>query len=465
MYIFDKYKKLKGDNKTIILNIIFTLLIKGGSLVLALFTLPAYMQYFDNKVILGVWLTIVAFLNWILLFDLGIGNGLRNKLVKPLIEGNMGLVKSYISSAYISLSFISIVVSVVVYKIIDMVNWNAFFGVDSNYISNDIFIEAIRIVLLGTLIQFVLRIITSILYAMQKSFVPNLLQLSSTLLLIIYIYLGLYLGASSLSPEENLIHLAYANILTVNLPLFVVTLVIFQTSLKGCFPKFKRFEKKYAQDIMKLGIAFLWLQIVYMIITNTNEFFITWLIGAESVVEYQVYYKLFTLSGTLMAIALTPIWSAVTKAKAEHNYIWIQKLNKILMCLGALGVLFSFLMIPFLQSIINLWLGDNSIKVNYTYSVIFAISGGIFLWNRIISTMCNGFGELKVQMIFLTFGAVVNFPLAYFLAATFESYIAIVMANIVSMLPYCIVQPIWMNKLLKQKEIKNKKSVIAETLL
>jgi len=455
MYILGKYKKLKGDNKTIVFNIIATLLIRGGSLILALFTLPAYMGYFNNQSVLGIWLTMIAFLNWVLVFDLGIGNGLRNKIVEPMLNNNTKLIKSYISSAYISLSTIAFLLAIIFYYIIGKINWNNFFSVESIYISNEVFVQAIRIVLIGVLVQFVLKVITSILYAMQKSFIPNLLQLISTILLIIYLYVGLFIFKGNATPSENLIHLAYANILTVNIPLIIATIIVFSTKLKGCFPQFSHFDKSHAKDIMKIGVVFLWLQLVYMVITNTNEFFITWLINSESVVEYQIYYKLFTLVGTLMAIALTPIWSAVTKAKVEENYKWIRKLNKILMCVGGLGVICSFLLIPFLQLIIDLWLGDNTIKVNYVYSIVFAISGGVFVWNRIISTMCNGFGELKIQVIFLTLGALLNFPLAFIFANIFETYIAIVMANILSMLPYCIIQPIWMSRLLKQKEIKS----------
>ncbi|MFJ5759265.1 MATE family efflux transporter [Neobacillus sp. NPDC093182] len=450
-----KFKNLQGANKTILLNIFLSFIIKGGSLILSLFTLPAYMRYFDNNIVLGTWLTIVSLLTWIINFDLGIGNGLRNKLVVPLMKKDNQAIKKYISSAYISLSVIALIIAIVGYYILGFFNWNEFFGVKENYISNIVLLATVRIVLIGTLLQFVLRIITSILYAMQKSFVPNLLQLCTTILLLIFIYGGLVLGVDHASVEENLIRLAYANIVTVNLPLLVTSIVVFGSILKGCLPRLSLFEKKYAQEVMKIGIAFLWLQIMYMLINNTNEFFITWFIGAENVVEYQIYFKLFTLLGTLAALALTPIWSAVTKAKAENNYKWINKLNNTLMLVGVFGIICEFLMIPFLQPIINLWLGEDAIQVNYLYSLIFAVSGGLFLWNRIISTMSNGFGELKVQMIFLTLGAVLNFPLAYFFSMLFNSYISIVIANIVSMLPYCIIQPIWMKRYLNKKCMEN----------
>lgn len=298
--------------------------------------------------------------------------------------------------------------------------------------------------------QFVLRIITSILYALQKSFIPNMLHLISTVLLVLCIYLGLYINIGT-NAEQNLIILAYINILTVNTPLIIITIIIFSTTLKGCEPRLSRYKSEYAHDVIKIGVAFLWLQIMFMIINNTNEFLITWFIGSNQVVEYQVYFKLFTLGGTIISLALTPIWSAITKAKVEKNYIWIKKLNNILMIMGGVSAICEFLIIIILQLIINLWLGKNIIKVNYIYAVIFAISGSLFVWNKIISSMSNGFGELKLQIIFLTLGALINLPLAYIGSRIFNSYISIVVANIISLLPYCIIQPLWMNKYLKIK--------------
>jgi Na+-driven multidrug efflux pump len=186
-----------------------------------------------------------------------------------------------------------------------------------------------------------------------------------------------------------------------------------------------------------------------MIITTTNEFLITWLVGTAEVVEYQIYNRLFLLVGTLFALALTPIWSTVTKALSEKNYNWIKKLFKILNLIALIAVVCEFAMIPFLQLGINIWLGENTIKVNYYYAVIFAISGSVFIWNGVLSSIANGLGELKTQSIFLTVGAFIKIPVAWFLVTIFDSWIGVIVANIVAMSLYSIIQPLRINKLLK----------------
>lgn len=81
-------------NKNIILNVIAAFLVKGGSMIVSLFTLPAYIRYFNDQTVLGVWLTLLSVLNWVLSFDLGIGNGLRNHLTIAITENKQDDVKN-----------------------------------------------------------------------------------------------------------------------------------------------------------------------------------------------------------------------------------------------------------------------------------------------------------------------------------------------------------------------------------
>ena len=80
------------NNRNILVNILGAFLVKGGSMLLTLFLLPAYLKFFGNDDILGIWYTILSIINWVLVFDLGIGNGLRNKLPKALADKNARVI-------------------------------------------------------------------------------------------------------------------------------------------------------------------------------------------------------------------------------------------------------------------------------------------------------------------------------------------------------------------------------------
>ena len=107
--IFIKLKtKLGSLNKQsvdVMINVFCVFLIQGGSMLMALFTMPSYMRYFNNELILGCWFTLLSIINWVLTFDLGIGNGLRNQLTVALATGDNEEAKKLISSSYVAITF------------------------------------------------------------------------------------------------------------------------------------------------------------------------------------------------------------------------------------------------------------------------------------------------------------------------------------------------------------------------
>lgn len=443
-----KIDKLSERDKSIFNNIIGAFTIKGLALILSLFTMPAYIRYFDNQQVLGLWFTMLSVLSWILTFDLGIGNGLRNNLVQPLVNKDNVKIKQYISSAYLCIGIVVMIVMILSTIIFKYINWNILLNIEEDIVSKEILNETVTIVFSGIMIQFLLKLITSILYAMQKSAITNLLSLLNSILILLYVLL------SDLSTiEAKLISLAMVYILSVNIPLVVASIYVFTRDLKGCFPNIKFFKKEYCKNIMKLGGTFFWVQIMYMILTTTNEFLITWLVGSSMVVEYQIYNKLFTLIGTFFALALTPIWSSVTKAIVEEDYKWIHKLFKKLKRFALYAVFLEFAMIPFLQLGINIWLRESAIQVNYIYALIFAISGSIFIWNGVISSIANGFGRVGTQLICFTIGVLIKIPLSIILVKSLDSWIGIIIANIIAMSMYCAIEPIVINKVIRNEKL------------
>jgi O-antigen/teichoic acid export membrane protein len=80
-------------------NIIYSFLIKGLSIGCQFALVPLTLHYLDKERY-GIWLTMSSMIAFFSFFDVGIGNGLRNKLSEALANGDTNLAKVYISTSY-----------------------------------------------------------------------------------------------------------------------------------------------------------------------------------------------------------------------------------------------------------------------------------------------------------------------------------------------------------------------------
>ena len=427
--------KLHGDNKNIVFNSVGALLIKGGGLLLALITMPAYMEYFNDAQVLGFWFTLLSVLSWILAFDLGIGNGLRNKIVFFIVKKDYEEISRHVSTAYFSIGVFVAVIIVVAAVTFPVINWNSVFNISSEVMPSTKLSAAVTITFSGIMLRLFLGLISSILYALQKSALTNFMAFISNFFMLLFVLI-----ANRTPFAGDLILMASANAAISALPPLIATVIIFSTSLKESRPRINGFDKSCAAGILQLGGMFFWIQLAYMLITTTNEFLITWLSTPDKVVDYQIYNKLFTLAGMFFAIAMNPIWSAVTKAVSEKKYDWLEKLYNALMLVSFLAIAAEFAIIPFLNLMVKLWLGHRAISINYSHAICFAFLGSCFIWNGMVASFANGMSKLKVQNICYTVGVIIKFPLAWLLCKSLDSWIGIIWANVFVLLPFVVVQ-------------------------
>lgn len=441
--IFEIKLLLKNkDNRNLFNNILSAFIIKGISLCISVFSMPLYIKYFDNNEALGLWYTLLSIISWVLICDLGLGNGLRNKLTEAIVLKDTVRCRKLISSTYAILSTAILPVLLFGVVVIPQLDLNKFFNVSSQTVSPDSLKYSFVILFLGICCSFVLKVINSIIYAVQKSSLNNLLTLITSVIPLIYIAIF-----KSNSIDINLVALSYVHIFAVNFPLLLATVIaFFGTSLKTCRPSFEFIDKGIARQIFSIGVGFFVTQILFMLLTNTNEIIISRVYSSEFVVEYNIYFKLFTIIGSLYMLALTPMWSKVTKDLMEKKYGTLIKTNRVLLLISFVASLTEFALIPFLQMVINIWLGDKAITVNYITALIFAFYGSTYILNVVLTTIANGIGKLKTQMIFYGIGVVLKIPVILLLANLTGNWVTVMLYNAIVLMVFCVFQYLWINR-------------------
>lgn len=133
------------------------LLIKGIAFFVSFLAVPAYMQYFNDQIVLGLWFTMLSMLSWILTFDLGIGNGLRNYLVPAFIKNERTEIKKYISSGYILFGGLTILITLIMMSLFQLIDFNLLFNISEEVINNRDLTNATSIIFIGILSSFSLN--------------------------------------------------------------------------------------------------------------------------------------------------------------------------------------------------------------------------------------------------------------------------------------------------------------------
>lgn len=442
--ILSKYLNV-GNERTVKAkkNIIGMLFLKGGSILLSLIIVPLTIGYISSYQY-GIWLTLSSIVGWISFFDIGFGNGLRNKFVEAVSRNDILLAKKYVSTTYFLLSFIFGSIWVLSLIIIPLINWDAILNIkDANSIN---IIVVCGIIVTNFCFQFVLKLISTLLTAIQKPAFSALLDVIGQV-----IFVALLLPFIYFSSHGSLVTLSILNTFAFISVLLFFSIWFFHKELKQYSPSWSYFNLKYIKDLLPIGIKFFLLQIIALIIYQTSNIIIVHNFGPDYVTTYNIAYKYTFVLNMLFMIVVAPFWSAFTEAYTVGDFKWMigirNKLVTIFGCLCALGLLF-LLISPWVYKI---WIG-NLVKIPFNLTLSLIIYQLITTWGSLFSTMLYGIGKIKVQLIVSFISGIIFIPLSL-LFINYIGILGIVIApSILGILGTCWVGPYQLSMLLNKKE-------------
>ena len=423
--------------------------VKGVAMVLSILTVPAYLAYFSSQGEVGVWFTISSVLNWVLLFDFGIGGGLRNQIITPLCNDDRPQLCKLLTSAYVSTFVIMSVLAVAATFCVPLVDWTVLVGGEGVFADNAYLSQVILILLYGIIFRLTTVLVSHLLYALQKAVIPNAMIVMANGLILVFLLVSNALG-TKLGAYELAVVTSIAN----NLPALVATAVVFAKYFPWYRLRLADITKSLVQSLLSVGGVIFYLQILIAFIFNIKELLITWLVGSTQVVDYQIYYKIIGTIGGLFSLALAPIWSAATKAQAEGDSAYLKRLyGKGKKAIAAMSF-FQLLVIPLLQPVVNVWLGTSAIKVSIVYVLIFCLYNSIYMWVMLHYNLCCGLNLFKGMVVSLTFAAIANILLSIFFCRFEASWAMVILATAIALIPCALTLPVSINKAIMKCNIR-----------
>jgi O-antigen/teichoic acid export membrane protein len=396
-----------GNPRTVLIrkNILASFLIRGLSIAVSLILVPVTLNYL-NETRYGIWITLTSLIAWIGIFDLGLGNGLRNKLATSLAIQDFNQAKKYVSTAYFSLFVIGVLITSIFFSVHTYIDWSIVLNTDSSYAT-----ELNRLVLLVFvffILRFVFNLISVILTAYQYPMYSSLIDLLGNSLALLGIYL------LTLSSDTSLLSFGLVALSAPLIIYLIATIICFNFWLKDIKPSFQFFELKMVKDIFGLGLQFFLIQVAVLVIFQTSNILISQFFEPKEVTPYNIAFRYFSVLTMVFGIIMAPMWSSFTDAYTQHDFGWIKKKITQLNYLVGIAVVLVIVLSLSANFLIGIWT-QGKINLSQSMIVIFALFTIISLWNNIYSFFLNGISKTRVQIITSAVAVFTHIPLSYIL--------------------------------------------------
>ncbi|HET6226395.1 MAG TPA: MATE family efflux transporter, partial [Bacteroidia bacterium] len=405
------FKKIlnKDDARSfkVVKNIIGSLAVKGISILANIALIPLTIDYLSD-VKYGIWLTISSTLSMINFFDIGLGHGLRNKLTEAITKGEMHKAKSYVSTAYISITIMCAVLFGIFMIINYFLDWNAFLNIPNNV--DEKMSDIATIVFSMFAVQFIFQLINSILLSTQQSYKVGLFSMISNVLALLGIFiLKFYV-------KESLYYIAFIFSAIPVLTYAVLNIYYFKTSFKDFSPSIKFFRRDALKDVLNIGLKFFVIQIAVMVLITTSNVLICRYMDPSFVPPYAIAFRYFSIITMVFSIMMVPYWSAYTEAYIKKDYAWIRKTIKQALRLWgavAVGAVVMLAVSGFVYPILSH--NDPKVlsKIDLTLSLLMMLYVVLISFGSVFLMFLNGIGQIKLQMTINIIGMCLFFPLTY----------------------------------------------------
>lgn len=423
-------------------NILTSILIKCVSIAISFLLIPLALNYL-NPVKYGIWITLTSVIGWFAFFDLGLGNGLRNKLAEALAKGDKELARTYISTSYAVLTIVIGLVYALFLLVFPFVNWSWILNTPPEM--GEEIRRLIFIVFSFFSLQFIIKLISMILKADQRSALSGGINTLASLLSLIIVYILTKTTQGSLLWLS--VGVSVANIIA---PL-VATIWFFGKDYRHLVPSIRYVNFKSAKDLMGLGFLFFIMQFAALILFSTDSFIIAQLFGPEEVTSYNIAFKYFSVITMGFAIITTPFWTAYTDAYHKGDLAWIRRITSKLSLFWLLLVGAVIIMLIFSSLFYRLWVGS-SIQVPFMLSFSMAVWVLISTWTSIFGNFLSGVGKIRLSLYHSFAMIVINIPLSVFLAKHLNmGSTGVIIGTCLCVLPQVFLHPVQYKKIITNK--------------
>lgn len=436
-----KYSSADTRSKKMFKNTAAMIGIRGISMILTLLSAPIMLHHVD-RADYGVLLTLTSIVGWVGYMDIGLGNGLRNKLPEFIANNDFNSAKKIVSSCYATLAIYVALIITVFLIISPFVDWLEVLNSPTSDAKE--IRELTNVVFIAFCIQFLLGLLNSILFAYQMPAFQSLFTFAGQALALIALIMQVFVLNIT-----SVLQIGAVNSIIPPLVLFCGSIGLFRTKLRKIAPSLRYVDLKSVSGILGLGMKFFVLQMITIVLFQANSIIIARVVNPEAVVEYNLAFKYVSLLTMIFTIVITPVWSATTDAYIRNDFTWIKKTISFSLKVCIISIIIGILMLFVSKFIYGIWLGKDAIDISYSTTGLILLYISFEMLYKVYGTIINGTGKVFAQMILTGIIAIIYIPLALLLGSLW-GLSGVLIANVIVFALNYIWAKMQCNKLINQ---------------
>lgn len=436
-----KYSSADTRSKKMYKNTAAMIGIRGISMILTLISAPIMLHHVD-RADYGVLLTLTSIVGWVGYMDIGLGNGLRNKLPEFIANNDFNSAKKIVSSCYATLAIYVALIITVFLIISPFVDWLEVLNSPTSDAKE--IRELTNVVFIAFCIQFLLGLLNSILFAYQMPAFQSLFTFAGQALALIALIIQVFVFNIT-----SVLQIGAVNSIIPPLVLFCGSIRLFYTRLSKIAPSLTYVDLKSVSGILSLGVKFFVLQMITIVLFQANSIIIARVVNPEAVVEYNLAFKYVSLLTMIFTIVITPVWSATTDAYIRNDFTWIKKTISFSQKVCIISIIIGILMLFVSKYVYGIWLGKDAINISYSTTGLILLYISFEMLYKVYGTIINGTGKVFAQMILTGIIAIMYIPLALLLGSSW-GLSGVLIANVIVFAVNYIWAKMQCNKLINQ---------------
>lgn len=392
----------------------------------------------------GIWLTIYAFVGWLTMFDLGLGSGLKLKLTETFAKNKYNEGKRLISSSYILIGLISLLLLLLFWVSNYFINWEVLLGLSKT--NNTDISSAISILASFFCVILTVKLISEIYSSLQLPFVDDLVKAISQLVFLCFLLFYIYFNVAS-----SLLNIAILATLPLILIYSILSFYFFIIKAPSFKISFNSYSKDLAKSILSPGIGFFIIQISSIILYSTDSLLIANLISPSAVTNYNISYKFFGLPFMVFGLFISTHWVSFIDAMAKGDEMWIKSKLRLFNYLFLLLVVVYMIAYFLYDTIVSLWIRNDEVKADFLLNKAMIVYYLISSYATIHIYVINASGKIALQKYLYLIIAIINIPLSILFVKFFNlGSSGVIFASAICLLLLLFFIPIQSSKLINR---------------